>query len=54
MNVQWGLEFRPGTHLTPCLHSSVPSWLGCSFLPSFLGGFLEPSTITLAELRKKV
>lgn len=53
VKVLWHLEFRPGTHLSPvCLPASVSSWLGCSFLPSFLGGFLEPST--LAELRKKV
>lgn len=37
-----------------CLHSSVSSWWGCSFLPSFLGGFPQTSTVTLAELREKV
>ena len=28
-------------------------WVGCSFLFSFLGRFLEPSTVTLAELGEK-
>lgn len=39
------------SHL-PLLYFSI-FWVGCSFLPSFLGRFPEPSAVTLAELGEK-
>lgn len=47
-----GPGIQPLGTTCPCLRLaiSVSSELGCSFSPAFLGGFLDPSTIILAEL----